>query len=227
MNFFLTLFSEKLQQSLFFLKTSSSNFSKKYPEITQIIQFTFIYLFAIIDLLYTILNNLFSLGAIPEIILISFPLIKAIFNSPILKILSSPEKVFILSFVVIELMVVRPIFKFSKLVKYNILLVFSLLMLQGLVMSYWDFFVHKDIAIAAAKIISEQGVSISTNTNFALFLFFITFIIFLMIYLYLYLQALQGKFGLIKNMEWVTDSVAFWLRIKTPTMGKKGDKKEN
>ena len=28
-------------------------------------------------------------------------------------------------------------------------------------------------------------------------------------------------------MEWLTDSIAFWLRIKTPTMGKLGKRKSN
>ena len=37
-------------------------------------------------------------------------------------------------------------------------------------------------------------------------------------YLYLYIRSIQGKFATIPGLEWLTDSVAFWLRIKTPTM---------
>ena len=51
--------------------------------------------------------------------------------------------------------------------------------------------------------------------------------IFLVGYLYLYIRSIQGKFATIPGMEWLTDSVAFWLRIKTPTMrfGKGKEKK--
>ena len=45
-----------------------------------------------------------------------------------------------------------------------------------------------------------------------------TFIIFILGYIYLYLTAINGKFATFPGMEWLTDSVAFWLRIKTPTM---------
>jgi hypothetical protein len=41
---------------------------------------------------------------------------------------------------------------------------------------------------------------------------------FVLLYIYLYLQSFRGKFATIPFMEWLTDSIAFWLRIKTPTM---------
>jgi hypothetical protein len=59
-------------------------FSAKFPNVTQMIQLTFIY-FAVIDLLYAVLNNVFSLGYVPEILGPVFPLISAILQSPILK----------------------------------------------------------------------------------------------------------------------------------------------
>jgi hypothetical protein len=49
--------------------------------------------FAVIDL-YAVLNNVFSLGYVPEILGPVFPLISAILQSPIFKIWASPEKVF-------------------------------------------------------------------------------------------------------------------------------------
>jgi len=48
-------------------------------------------------------------------------------------------------------------------------------------------------------------------------------------YLYLFIRAVQGHFATIPGFTWLTDSVAFWLRVKTPTMrfGKrKKDKKK-
>jgi hypothetical protein len=193
-------------------------FSSEYPNTAQIIQLSFIYCFALIDLFHSILNNVFSLGYFPEILKPIFPIVKAILVSPILRAWSSPEKVFFLSYIVIEFMVVRSIFKFSKLVKYNILLVFSLLMVQGLLISYWDLLFHREIATPVAKWAYDQGAIIHTDKRLAIFFFFNTFMLFIGGYLYLYLRALSGKFATIPGMEWLTDSVAFWLRIKTPTM---------
>ena len=144
------LFIKRLKKVLKSVQGSLRQFGDKYPDIAQVIQLSFIYFFAIIDLLYAVLNNVFSLGYFPEILLPVFPLIKSILQSPILKIWASPEKVFFLSYVVIEFMVVRSTFKFSKLVKYNILMIFALLMIQGLVISYWDLLFHRQIASPVA-----------------------------------------------------------------------------
>lgn len=200
------------------LRTNLREFSIKYPNSSQVIQLTFIYLFALIDLFHSILNNVFALGYFPEILKPIFPFVKAVLVSPILRAWSSPEKVFFLSYIVIEFMVVRAIFKFSKLVKYNILLVFSLLMVQGLIISYWDLLFHREIATPVAKWAYDQGALIHTDRRLAVFFFFNTFITFVIMYVYLYLSALNSKFATIPGLEWLTDSVAFWLRIKTPTM---------
>jgi hypothetical protein len=189
-----------------------------YPDTVQIIQLSFIYFFAIVDLLYAVLNNVFSLGYIPEILLPVFPFIKGILQSPILKIWASPEKVFFLSYLVIELMVVRSVFKFSKLVKYNILIIFALLMVQGLVISYWDLLFHRQIAGPVAKWAFDQGTLIYTDKTLAIIFFLNTFIVFVLTYLYMYIRSVQGKFATVPGLDWLTDSVAFWLRIKTPTM---------
>jgi hypothetical protein len=203
------------------------NFSLKYPNISQTIQLSFIYFFAIVDLLHAVFSNVVSLNYLPEFLSPFFPFIKSILQSPFFKIWGSPEKVFFLSYVVIEFIVVRPIFKFSKLIKYNVLLLFALLMLQGLVISYWDLLFHREIATPVAKWAYDQGSLIYTDKSLATIFFLNTFVIFLVGYSYLYIRSIQGKFATIPGMEWLTDSVAFWLRIKTPTMrfGKGKDKK--
>jgi hypothetical protein len=205
------------------------SFSLNYPNTSQTIQLSFIYFFAVVDLLYAVLNNVLSLGYVPEILLPIFPFIKSILQSPFFKIWGSPEKVFFLSYVVIEFIVVRSTFKFSKLIKYNVLLLFALLMLQGLVISYWDLLFHREIASPVAKWAYDQGGLIYTDKNLAIIFFLNTFIIFLLGYIYLYIRAVQGKFARLPSMEWLTDSVAFWLRIKTPTMrfGKGKENKRN
>ena len=222
------LFVKKFKKGAKSVKRSLRNFSLKYPNISQIIQLSFIYFFAVVDLLYSVLNNVFSLGYLPEILLPIFPVIKSILQNPVLKIWASPEKVFFLSYVVIEFMIVRSTFKFSKLVKYNVLLIFSMLMIQGLVISYWDVLFHRQIATPVARWAYDQGAIIYTDKNLAIVFFLNTFFLFILTYLYLYFRAINGKFATIPFMEWLTDSVAFWLRIKTPTMrfGKRKKEKE-
>ena len=222
------LFVKRLKKGAKSVKRSLRNFSIKYPNVSQIIQLSFIYFFAVVDLLYSVLNNVFSLGYLPEILLPIFPLIKSILQNPVLKIWASPEKVFFLSYVVIEFMIVRSTFKFSKLVKYNVLLIFSMLMIQGLVISYWDVLFHRQIATPVARWAYDQGAIIYTDKNLAIVFFLNTFFLFILTYLYLYFRAINGKFATIPFMEWLTDSVAFWLRIKTPTMrfGKRKKEKE-
>jgi hypothetical protein len=197
---------------------SLKNFQLKYPNFSQPIQLTFIYFFAFIDLIYSVLNTVFSLGYFPEILDPFYPLIRSILESPLFQIWASPEKVFFLSYVVIEFMVVRSTFQFSKLVKYNILLLFALLMLQGLMISYWDLLFHREIATPVAKWSYDQGAIIFTDKPLAIFFFLNTFLIFFLTYIYLYCRALQGQFATFPAMSWLTDSIAFWLRIKTPTM---------
>lgn len=211
-------FVKLVKKSFKVLQNKFQDFSLKYPNISQIIQLTFIYFFALVDLIYSILSTVFSLGYFPEILAPFYPFIKAILESPIFQIWASPEKVFFLSYVVIEFMVVRSTFKFSKLVKYNILLIFALLMLQGLMISYWDLLFHREIATPVAKWAYDQGAIIFTDKPLAIFFFLNTFVIFFTTYFYLYLRAISGKFATFPGMSWLTDSIAFWLRIKTPTM---------
>ena len=125
----------RFKNILNFLRSLLLNFTEKYPYTAQSVQLSFIYFFALVDLVYSILSNIFSLD-MPETIKPFLPIFLGILQSAFLKFWASPEKVFFMSYVVLELMIIRPIFKFSKLVKYNILLVFAFLMVQGLVVSF-------------------------------------------------------------------------------------------
>jgi hypothetical protein len=210
-------------------KENFRKFDKQYPYTSETIQLSFIYFFALVDLIYSIATNMFSLGFIPEIIMPFFPFINGILQSPILKIWASPEKVFFMSYVVLELMVIRSVLKLSKFVRYNILLVFALLMLQGLLVSVWDLLFHREITAAVANWAYDDGLVIGTNRKLAGFFFFLTFLGFIGLYSYFYTKALGRKIATLPGLYWMTDSVAFWLRIKTPTMkfGGKDTKKDS
>ena len=112
----------------FFKKTKEQvfNFLKicnlAFPAINQKIQLTILYFFALVDLVYSVFNPIFSVGYIPEILQPMYPIIKKILELPLIKIWSSPEKVFFLSYIVVEIFIVRSVFKLSKLrdIIYNI-----------------------------------------------------------------------------------------------------------
>jgi hypothetical protein len=204
-------------------------FTERHPRITQATQLTIIYTYAIMDLSYTVLNNILSLGYTPGFVRPILPYVHILLQSTFFKFWSSPEKIFFLSFLVIEYLVVRTSVKLSKLVKYNLLLVFALLMIQGLVVSYWDLLFHRQVLTKAAQFVVERGGNVYADKQMAISFFLGTLAFFVILYLYFYFASLAGKFGRIPGLEWLTDSVAFWVRIKTPTMrvGKRRKKKDD
>lgn len=209
---------EELKKIFKFFKKNLDKFNETFPRISQNIQLTFIYFFALIDLMFSVLNNVFAMGYFPEFLIPLTPVIKGVFLSPFFSMWASPEKVFFMSYVTLELIVIRSALGFSKLVKYNVLLIFALLMLQGLTVSYWDLMFNREVTHSIAKWAFDHGILIYTDKTLAITFFLNTFIIFILLYCFLYVQAILGKFALIPGMAWLTDSIAFWLRIKTPTM---------
>jgi nitrate reductase NapE component len=225
-----TVWESTMRFTLTFLKSFQKNlnvFTEEYPNTTQSIQLTFVYFFAFIDLVYSILSTVYNLGYYPEFLEKQYPLFRGIIMSPVVRFWASPEKVFFLSYLVLEHMVIRATFKFSKLVKYNILLVFTLLMVQGLVISYWDLLFNSEmirhsVDLNQAAIEMDQGITLEEISRIiAIVLFLIIFLSFVGMYGYSYWQALDGIFPTLPGFSWLTDSVCFWLRIQTPTMRKR------
>ncbi len=200
------------------IKTSWKAFTDKYSNVIEKLQLTLIYLLAFLDLFQSVLRNVYTLGYFPEILRFMYPIIKRILISPLFRIWASPEKIFILSYLFIEIIVIRGVLNLSKLVKYNILLVFSFVMIEGLILSYWELIVHRQIPTFSSRWTYTPVNLIRVNRSLAIFFFLNLFLIFSAIYSYLYIYALRGKFATIPTMEWLTDSLAFWLYIKTPTM---------
>jgi hypothetical protein len=228
---FVWLFCRKVLNFLIvlilFIKNTLDNFNAVFPRTMEKIQITFVFGFALLDLIFSVLLNVYSFGYYPEMLMPVFPYIEALFLSPFFYFWASPEKVFFLSFLVIELMIARSVFRLSKFVKYYILLIFALLMIQGLSVSYWDLIFNREITHKMSKWALDQAIVIYTDKQLAIFFFFLTFICFIILYAYLYVWAMCGKIAPIPYTEWLTDSIAFWLKIKTPTMPFGTRKKEN
>jgi hypothetical protein len=178
--------------------------SRIHSHIFEGIQLTFIYFFAIVVLIYTIKN---SLGYIPEILYTIIPFLQQVLDFELLKILASPEKTFILYLLVLELLINRSSFQFSLLVKFNVLLIFILEMLQNLIISYWDLLFSRELEIFSTNLMIPKN----TNSYF----FSLLFLTFLGLYLSSYIRGLKGLFPSFPGiLQAVVESVAFWLQIK-------------
>jgi hypothetical protein len=203
-------FVRKMKKFLkLFLKSTRKN-----QFIIERIQLTFIYFFATVVLSYSIQGYL---GGFPEFVFQLFPFLQDVLSNPILKLLATPEKTFVIYLVVLELLMNRSRFGFSLLVKFNILLIFILEMFQNLMVSYWDLFFNREIEY------NYVGGEPIFDQELAIFFFIVLYFFFLMTYFYCYTKSLNGRFPVFPGTaSFVTDSVAFWLQIKIPK--KKGKK---
>ena len=198
---------------------SYQEFNENHPKEFKRIQLTFIYFFGLVDLSYTYINNIFALGLFNEFADWSFNFLVQFLGSPFFQIWASPEKVFFISYVILEILIVRPIIILPKFIRFNILLVFAILMLQGLVMSFGDLiFSQEIISKGLLNSFEDEGEDFFQNKLVATIYFSTTYFLFLKEYYNLYTNALKGKIVTVGKFYWITDSIAFWLRIKTPTM---------
>lgn len=191
--------------------------SKKNRQTFERFQLTFIYFFALIVLMYSIKT---TLGVFPESIFSVFPFLAPLFEIQALKIFAAPEKIFIVYLLVLEFVVNRSYFNFSLLVKYNVLQIILLEMIQNLMYCYWDILFNRELDI----------MRIGVFAKYATMLFYsILFVLYFSLYIYGYVRSLQGFFPVFPGaLKYVSDSVAFWLRIKVQDKGSKNakDKKE-
>jgi hypothetical protein len=183
------------------------------------IQLTFIYFFAFIVLSYAIQGYL---GGFPETVFYFFPGLQEILLNRFMKFFSMPEKTFLLYLIILELIVNKNRFTFSLLVKYNILMIFTLEMIQNLLISYWDLFLNREVEYAYT---GEIGIY---THDIAYFFFMLLYLVTTLVYGYCYLRSIFGRFPVFAGKySFISDSVAFWLKIKIPKKGKgKGKRKE-
>lgn len=182
------------------------------------IQLVFIYFFAFIDLCFTILSFVFQLD-IPDVLGPFTDFFFNILDNAYLQFLFSPEKTFFFSYIIQEFMIIRGSWGVAKIIKYNTLLIFALLMLQALSVNCWEILFHREVLVPARKYYYDGGTLMYVDMDLALNFFLGTFIAFLGIYIYTFVLAWSGKFTAFpRPLTWITDSVAFWLKMKTPTM---------
>lgn len=178
--------------------------SRKYQITFQRIQLTFIYFFALIVLSYMVKN---MMGEFPQVFIRFLPFLDQVLDFELLKILSAPEKTFIFYLVILEFLINRSAFNFSILVKFNILLLFILEMLENLIASTWDLFFSRELDVYAGN-----GMIIKELTDLFFSIFFVCFLI---IYIYCFICAFRGRFPVFPGASRIIiDSVGFWLQIR-------------
>ena len=212
------------------VKAYSMLFDDFFPSARSIIQLTFLYAFACLDLIYNIVSYILSLGTSSNELLGNvYPFFEGILRDPTLVFLMSPEKVFLFSYLAIEVCIVQNTFRFTKLVRYHILLVYSLLMLQSTILSLWDLLFNRPLPALAAFYSWSDGFLTCVNQPLGTFFFTLTLFLYLFVYSYCYFCAYLGRFPTFpSSFQWITDSIAFWLRIRTDTMpyGKRKKRKQ-
>jgi hypothetical protein len=186
--------------------------SKKSNSLTTQLQLTFLYFLALFDLSQNTLRQLAFYDTPLKLLIPFFITFKKILEFKALKILTNSEHIFLVMFFVVEIFIVRSLFNLSNIVKYNLLLVLLLFLLQGIISLYVDLFGNTDLLITANILIKKDLFLTSHLTNF----FTINqFIIFFIGYIYLYINAIFGNFTTIPFFESISDSMAFWLHLKT------------
>jgi hypothetical protein len=197
-----------IKRVIILFKRRNRRFSKEHPHLLESIQITFVYFFAVLALLYNLTALVGHIPYVFECLLPSF--LQDLIKSPLVRLALAPEKTYFVYLFVIEFIIFRSLFHFSKLFKFNVLLIILLEMLQNLAISYWDILCNR-----------QFGNVLSIDMVWALFCISLIYLFFLVCYLYSYFCAMRGKYTSLPYMDWLTDSISFWLRIRTPRMKKK------
>jgi len=198
-----------LKQLLLLFKKRNRRLSKVFPFLLQTIQLTIIYFFAMMNLFYSVTAILCYIPEFFEFVMP--PFMTELIKSPVIRQALSPERTYFIYIFVFEFIIFRSTFNFSKLFKYNLLVIFILEMMQNLALGYWD------------VIFNRQFLNETPGVDVLVAIYIITFIhiVLFVSYIYSYCSAILGKYTSFPYMDWLTDSICFWLHIKTPRMGKK------
>lgn len=179
----------------------------RHEKFLERCQLTVVYFLATVVLMYL---TKASLGHFPSGLYKLIPFADSVFESPFLIPFSAPEKTFAMYLLVMEYVIGRPIFRFSLLVKFNIILLVLVELLENLVLIYWNLFTKREMGTS-----EEFAFWDFEAIDYVFYSFF--FLSFLLFYLYCYFRAINGRFPSFPKsnfLERFIDSIAFWLNIK-------------
>ena len=219
---------KKLKKQIFFYFilfldwiTYSLNYSlKKFSRIAkkESFQVNIAYLYSGVDLSFTTLYSIYSLKEYPKFLEPLFSANQLFLTSFLTHIWGSPERVFLISFLILRYLVENKKSKLSKFIKYHVLLVFTILVVENLILNIVDFLFNQNFSSVVKVFSFSANLLTFSNKLLVCWLFLTTFLLCLLLLIYCYRNALNYQLVDINGLKWLTDSVAFWVRIKTPTI---------
>jgi hypothetical protein len=168
------------------------------------IQLTFLYFFAFIILVYNVKN---SIRVTPFFLIF----LEDILKNPVLKMFGDPNKLFLFYTIAIQVMINRPIFKFSRLVQFNTLLLLLLEMTLNVLQHAWALIFNRELNY----IVGQKFTITAADYIF----YYIMLFLFGWIYLESYIRGINGRYpSLPGKLQIIRDCVAFWFQMNTDTM---------
>lgn len=205
-NNFFNSFFRNIKKSLKKFRRFIRKSGREHPRVFERSQLSTIFFLATTVFIYLVKNALGS--DLPDMFYKFFPFLSTVLDIQLLKIFANPEKTFVFYLIILEVMINRPRFNFSMLVKFNVLLIFLFEMSENLLLTIWDLFSSRELETF------YQGMVITYITYIFFFVFFTTFF---SAYVYCYFCAMRGRFpkfsGKARFLQPLVDSVGFWLRV--------------
>lgn len=147
-----------------------------------------------------------STGMTPWIITTFFPGVLPIFEIPLMQFMLTPEKTYVLFFVLLNYMLNPKITPFSFFVRYNFFLVFSVEMIYTTTMMWSDL-------LLVDKTISKMGEFYTPTILLGFYNCLFTFLI--ATYAYSYVQGILRKIPVFPGvLNGIPLSAAFWIRSR-------------
>ena len=145
--------------------------------------------------------------------------LEGLIDDPIFSnIFGNPDRVFLFSYFTLEFIVQRSLFGFTRVVKFHILFIFAVQMLQSWLFTLWDLICNPiptpspdSWDIDDIDLIHESDI----NSLLAGNVFLLIALISVVAYLYSYIQGLRNRyteFG--PALNWFTESLTWMIRVK-------------
>lgn len=193
---FLTRIKEKLLKVITFARTKV----KQNMIFFDRILLTILYLYAFLTQLATLR---LILGSLPELYQYLFPSLESIVAQPFLRTITDPDQTFIIYYIIIEFLIHRPIIRFSLIVRFNIIFLCILELMQNVAYNLIDLLFAREFE--QVLMVSQLSSSLINIIN----------VLFNFLYIYCYYQAIRGKLPRFPgSLQKFVDSIAFWLRVK-------------
>jgi len=149
----------------------------------------------------------------------------------------SPEKMLFNFFLILNLLIISARFNVPKFLRYNMILVVSLLTMHTLFLCWFDFFytfgkINENVRSKVLNLknnneFSKSKALKSLKKKLMLYLIIAIAVIFTILFIKLFLISLQNKYSSLKGLDWLTGSARFWVKLKASKPIKKSLSEEN